>query len=137
MGKKEQKEQKKQDETEINSKLKNVYVIKTKNKPPEVIDRTELTNSYIDHKIKETREGIVFKVNRDSIRDLTLMRERKKAQEMEQKLMPLLKEISEKIYEYDFDVPLQVKLNAIGKDIDKLKARYFEMKAPLTLTSFN
>ncbi|MFX0001204.1 MAG: HEAT repeat domain-containing protein [Candidatus Hermodarchaeota archaeon] len=32
---------------------------------------------------------------------------------------------------------LQAKLNAIGKDIDKLKTKYFEVKAPLSLTSFN
>ncbi|MFX0001206.1 MAG: hypothetical protein ACFE88_13925 [Candidatus Hermodarchaeota archaeon] len=47
-------------------------------------------------------------------------------------------------YEKDFDDLtignyriLQAKLNALGKDINKLKAKYFEVKAPLTLNSFN
>ncbi|UCC20997.1 MAG: hypothetical protein JSV62_06860 [Promethearchaeota archaeon] len=32
---------------------------------------------------------------------------------------------------------LQAKLNTIGKDIDKLKAKYFEVRAPLNFTSFD
>ena len=31
---------------------------------------------------------------------------------------------------------LQTKLNALGKDINNLKAKYFEVKAPITLNSF-
>ena len=48
------------------------------------------------------------------------------------------------IYEKSFDDLtignyriLQAKLNVMGEDIEKLKAKYFEVKAPLTLTSFN
>jgi len=109
MDKKEQEKQK-ENKNEIDSKFKSPYIIKTRNKHPEVIDRADL---FKDHNLKEARNGIVFKVNRDSIRELALMRDRKKIQEMEQKLMPLLKEISEKINEYDFDVPLEVMYNLL------------------------
>lgn len=109
MDKKEQEKQK-ENKNEIDSKFKSPYIIKTRNKHPKVIDRADL---FKDHNLKEARNGIVFKVNRDSIRELALMRDRKKVQEMEQKLMPLLKEISEKINEYDFDVPLEVMYNLL------------------------
>ena len=54
------------------------------------------------------------------------------------------KQVQTIIYEKTFDDLtmgnhrlLQAKLNAMGKDINNLKTKYFEVKAPLTLTSFN
>lgn len=53
------------------------------------------------------------------------------------------KQVQTIVYEKTFDDLtmgdsriLQAKLNAMGKDIDKLKTKYFEVKAPLTLNSF-
>ncbi|UCC20996.1 MAG: hypothetical protein JSV62_06855 [Promethearchaeota archaeon] len=54
------------------------------------------------------------------------------------------KQVQTILYEKSFDDLtmgnyriLQAKLNTIGKDIDKLKAKYFEVRAPLNLTSFD
>lgn len=56
----------------------------------------------------------------------------------------IAKQLQAIIYEKDFDDLtignyriLQAKFNALGKDIDKLKTKFFEIKAPLTLTSFD
>lgn len=54
------------------------------------------------------------------------------------------KQIQAILYEKNFDdltignyKILQAKISAMGKNIDKLNTKYFEVKAPLTLTSFN
>lgn len=41
-----------------------------------------------------------------------------------------------KIVDGKFNLVPKKKIGAIGKDIDKLKAKYFEVKAPLRFTSF-
>jgi len=77
---KEEQEKQKENKNEVDSKFKSPLIIKTRNKPPEVFYRTDLIK---DPNLKEDRSGIVFKVNRDSIKDLALMKESENFKEEE------------------------------------------------------